>query len=51
MDGVKEVRANVATHPEFGVALEEARDAGVQILHLPCHVEADGLEIIEKRCL
>lgn len=47
MDGVKEVRANVATHSEFGVALNEAERAGVRILPLQCHVEADGLEIKE----
>lgn len=46
MDGVTEVRPNVATHPEFGVAMEEARSAGVRILPLPCHVEADSLTIL-----
>ena len=46
MDGVTEVRANVATHPEFGTALEEARAAGVCILPLPCHVEPDSLVIL-----
>ena len=34
MDGVEEVRANVATHPEFGEAMEDARKAGVEILFL-----------------
>ena len=33
-DGVSEVRANVETHPEFGAALEDARNAGVEILFL-----------------
>lgn len=47
MDGVSEVRPNVATHPEFGVALEEARAAGVQVLFLKCHVEPDLLAIVE----
>ena len=46
MAGVDEVRPNVATHPEFGVALKEAKDAGVEILFLKCHVEPDTLEII-----
>jgi len=46
VDGVTEVRPNVETHPEFGVALQEARDAGVQVLFLQCHVEKDLLEII-----
>ena len=45
MDGVTEVRANVRTHPEFGQALDEAKDAGVRVLFLPCHVEPDGIEI------
>lgn len=47
MDGIYEVRANVETHPEFGVALDEARNAGVEILFLPCHVETDGLMIAD----
>ena len=46
MDGVTEVRANVGIHPEFGTALDDAEKAGVEILFLPCHVEADRLEII-----
>lgn len=48
MDGVREVRANTATHPEFGAALEEARKAGVKILFFPCHVEPDSLVITER---
>lgn len=45
MEGIYEVRANVETHPEFGVALEEAYAAGVDILFLPCRVEKDSLTI------
>ena len=45
MDGVTEVRPNVETHPAFGEALAEARQAGVEIRFLPCHVEPDRLEI------
>ena len=45
MDGVKEVRANVDTHPEFGEALDDARKAGVEVLFLTCHVEPDELII------
>lgn len=48
MDGVTEVRANVSTHPEFGVALDEARQAGVEVWFLTCHVEPDRLEITGK---
>ncbi len=47
MDGVSEVRANINTHPEFGTALEEAKKAGVEVLFLKCHVEPDGLVIVE----
>ena len=43
MDDVREVRANVATHPEFGIALEEAKNAGVEVKFLTCHVEPDLL--------
>lgn len=46
VEGVTEVRPNVETHPEFGVALQEARDAGVEVLCLACNVWEDGLEII-----
>jgi len=45
MEGVHEVYPNVETHPEFGVALEEAKLAGVKILYLGCKVEEDGLSI------
>ena len=45
MDGVTEVRPNVATHPEFAAAFAEAVAAGVQILMLPCHVEPDSLTV------
>ena len=43
MEGITEVRPNIQTHPEFGIAFEEAKAAGVNILFLPCHVESDGL--------
>ena len=45
MDGITEVRPNIQTHPEFGTAMQEARDAGVEILFLSCHVEPDGLTV------
>ena len=37
------VRANVGTHPEFGQVLDEAKDKGVEIVFLTCHVEVDEL--------
>ena len=47
MDGIMEVRPNIQTHPEFGSAMQEAAEAGVEILFLPCHVETDQLAIIK----
>ena len=47
MDGVSEVKANVDTHPEFGMALEDAKKAGVEILFLRCHVEPDTLTVVD----
>ncbi len=46
MEGITEVRPNIATHPEFGQALDEAKAAGVQVLFLQCNVTKDSLEII-----
>ena len=46
MDGVSEVRANVDTHPEFGKALDDARDAGVEIRFFKCHVEPNSLTMV-----
>ena len=45
MEGVREVRPNVATHEEFGVALKEAQEAGVEVLPLCCKVTEDELWI------
>ena len=46
MEGVHEVRPNVSTHPEFGIALEAAQKAGVQVLFLECAVAPDQLRIV-----
>lgn len=46
MDGVSEVRPNIETHAEFGVAIEEAKAAGVEVLFLKCHVEPDSLTVM-----
>lgn len=43
MPGITEVRANVTTHPAFGVALDEAKAAGVEVLMLPCRIEEDTI--------
>jgi len=45
MEGVHSVLPNIETHPEFGVALEEAKKAGVQVLFLECKVFEDELFI------
>jgi len=45
MEGIAEVRANVDTHKEFGVALEAAREAGVRVLCLGCKVTEDELVV------
>ncbi len=46
-EGVKEVLPNRETHPEFGTALDDAKAAGVQVLHLPCLVGPDRLTILD----
>ena len=43
MEGVCEVRPNVETHPEFGDAISEAKEAGVKIEFIKCKVETDRL--------
>lgn len=46
--GVEIVLPNLETHPDFGVALDTAKKAGVEILYLQCKVEEDSLEIIKN---
>lgn len=48
MEKVTEVRPNNVTHPEFGQALQEALDGGVEVHFYPCRVEADEVRIINK---
>ena len=45
MNGIKEVRANMNTHMEFGVAVEEAQKAGVKVLMLECNVSENEIKI------
>jgi sugar fermentation stimulation protein A len=45
MNGIKEVRANMNTHREFGVALVEAQKAGVKVLMLECNVSENEIKI------
>ena len=46
MDGIKEVRPNIETHPEFGIAMEEVQRAGVEVVFITCHVEPDSLTFV-----
>ncbi len=47
MEGVTEVRANVATHQAFGDALEKAKAAGVKVIFLPCKVMPEEVIIVD----
>ena len=51
VEGVSEVRPNIETHPEFGVALNEAKEAGVEVLNLECNVKKDELTIKASKSL
>ena len=46
MNGIEEVLPNTETHPEFGEALSQAKQAGVHVLNLTCSVDKKSLEII-----
>lgn len=48
MPGVTKVLPNDQTQPEFGEALEEAMEAGVQVLYLPCIVKPRELMVDRK---
>lgn len=45
MNGIEEVRPNIDTHPEFGIALDEAFKTGVKILFLGCRIFKDEIKI------
>ena len=47
MEGITEVRANMETHPAFGDALESAKQAGVEVVFLPCKVLPDEVYIVD----
>lgn len=46
MNGIRRVLPNDAAQPEFGAALREAAQAGVEIAYYSCQVEADRIKII-----
>ncbi len=45
IEGITEVRPNVATHAEFAKAFEEAKKAGVEVHFLCCKVEENGMRV------
>lgn len=45
MEGITKVLPNGVTHKEFQTAFEEAKEAGVQVYFLCCHVEQDSLTV------
>jgi sugar fermentation stimulation protein A len=47
MEGVTKVLPNVKTHPEFAMALDNAKNVGVDIIFLQCCVTEESLEIAE----
>ena len=47
MNGIEEVRPNIETHPEFGEAMEKAKNAGVKVIFLECEVKES--EVIIKK--
>lgn len=51
MEGIREVRPNSSTHPEFAQVWEDAREAGVTMLALLCRVGKGSLEIVEAQVL
>ena len=51
MEGINEVRPNIATHPAYGKAVEEAIAAGVKVLYLCTEVKENELRIVSARYL
>ena len=49
MNGIHTVLPNDETQPEFGQAMARAAQAGVQVMHYGCHVEAERIEITQVR--
>lgn len=46
MPQITEVRANIATHKEFGDALDHARSKGVEVMMLQCEITENDMKII-----
>ncbi|MCR4567421.1 MAG: DNA/RNA nuclease SfsA [Pseudobutyrivibrio sp.] len=47
VEGVYEVCPNIEIHPEFGIAFDEAKEAGVEVLFLKCKVGKGSIEIVD----
>lgn len=47
MNKIKTVEPNRVMHPEFGFAMDEAKQAGVKVLFMECEVTEDELRIIK----
>ena len=47
VEGVNEVLPNVDTHPAFGVAMDDAKREGVEIIFIRCKVFEDKLEYMD----
>lgn len=47
MEGITRVCANVVTHKAFGDALDAAKQAGVEVIFLPCRVRPEEVIILE----
>lgn len=51
MNGIKEVRPNMATHPEFGVTMEVAKAAGVEIVFICCEITEDEVRFVQEEMI
>lgn len=46
MEGIHEVRPNIEMQPEFGAAIDEAKEAGVDVIFIECQVKEN--EVLAK---
>ena len=44
-EGIREVRPNGRTDPDFAAAFADAKSTGVEILFLPCRVTKDSIVV------
>jgi len=48
IEGMRWLEPNDRTHPEFGAALRQAAEAGVEVFAVSCRVEPENLHILKK---